>query len=502
MPYKEGGPLVAVVLPQNRAWLWHQHAILRLSSLARVEVYCSDNVSGYPKFIKHWLQLERALFGEFPGVGFATVGRERHWHDLVSTEYDVIFNFSEEPITRSGTNILEPRYNGSLDSSSLFASLMSQECPQLAIFSSQLEDSLATSHISIPDKIVLSRGLAASFSRLTALVERTFRHLANGTREAVPVRLDQKSKALSGTIFRDFCISFFWDKTFKRFLRRFKVQEYWSVAVLRGVNVNIDDLAKDGIFARRDLTFIKDDGDQFFADPFLIEHEGKTWLFVERIARQTKKGTISCSLLGESGNFGFPTMVLERPYHLSYPFVFEHENSVFMIPETGENSTVELYISERFPDRWKLHSTLLSGVSIFDATLVRYNSKYWLFGASASEINLPQDELVIFYSDKIEGPWQPHSLNPVKSCCRSARPAGRVISLDGRLFRPAQDCERSYGSAIVWCEITTLTERSYGEVAIGRWSGKSMGGNGLHTYNQVANMVTIDIERTAWNWPI
>ena len=69
-------------------------------------------------------------------------------------------------------------------------------------------------------------------------------------------------------------------------------------------------------------------------------------------------------------------IILEKPYHLSYPFVFEHEDRVFTIPE---NFGRELFSRTlRFAvisGSGSCSKVLLSNISIYDVTLVRHNSK-------------------------------------------------------------------------------------------------------------------------------
>jgi hypothetical protein len=106
------------------------------------------------------------------------------------------------------------------------------------------------------------------------------------------------------------------------------------------------------------------------------------------------------------------------------------------------------------------------------------------------------DELFVFYSDKLTGPWQPHPENPVKSDCRSARPAGRVVRRGERLFRPAQDCERAYGSGIVWHEITELSLLHFAETEIARLEPPhDLGFDGLHHFDELGELQAIDFRR-------
>ena len=48
-----------------------------------------------------------------------------------------------------------------------------------------------------------------------------------------------------------------------------------------------------------------------------------------------------------------------------------------------------------------------------------------------------QQELSIYWADRIRGPWRPHALNPVKLDARSSRPAGALFRRDGKWIRPA-----------------------------------------------------------------
>src|SRR5689334_18427524 len=187
VPREDFQPHIAVVLPQNRIWLWHRHAILRLTNFANVDLYYSGKITPYQRFITYWLAFEHKLFRRNAAFQSYSIEKEgRPDVELQEKNYDVILNLSEQTLMRSSGRILEVRYNGSLDSESLFASLMTQQSPHLAVCDTFNQFSVSTSQLNVPDKIVLSRGLDAAFCRLVALVERAVRHVVNGTSEAVP----------------------------------------------------------------------------------------------------------------------------------------------------------------------------------------------------------------------------------------------------------------------------------------------------------------------------
>jgi hypothetical protein len=232
---------------------------------------------------------------------------------------------------------------------------------------------------------------------------------------------------------------------------------------------------------------------QSYADPFLVEREGKTWLFFESLRFRERWGVISCSELGPDGKPGEPIEVLRRPYHLSYPFVFEHEAQVYMIPETRQNRTIELYRATSFPEQWALDAVLLSNICAVDATLARIGGKFWLFAGISNGMHSNSDELGVFFADALTGPWTPHPSNPVVSDVRRSRPAGALFYDRERLIRPSQDCSRAYGYALVFSEIVVLTETEYEERPIARIDpGWTKGNRGTHTYSRSERFEAID----------
>ena len=92
----------------------------------------------------------------------------------------------------------------------------------------------------------------------------------------------------------------------------------------------------------------------------------------------------------------------------------------------------------------------------------------------------------------LAGPWEPHALNPIKSDCRSARPGGRVLELDGRLIRPAQRCEEAYGEALAWLEIKRLTPDSFAEEEIALWRADGPGLSGPHGADLSTGLRAVD----------
>ncbi len=237
-------------------------------------------------------------------------------------------------------------------------------------------------------------------------------------------------------------------------------------------------------------------GTRGWADPFPFAHQGAVHLFFEDIHPTTGKGVIAVMTQGPDGTFGPPRPVLKRPHHLSYPFVFEWGGEVFMVPESSQAGRVELFRAARFPLEWESAGVLLDGVGAVDATLFEHGGRWWMMVNLRETGASSWDEMSLFYADSPLGPFVPHPKNPVVSDVRRARPAGRIFSRNGRLYRPAQDCSGHYGRALVIHEILTLTPDDYRETVAARHDAAALGvGDSLHTYNAVPGLEVVDGRR-------
>lgn len=233
--------------------------------------------------------------------------------------------------------------------------------------------------------------------------------------------------------------------------------------------------------------------DRFYADPFLLKKDNRNFVFFEDYRFLESKGLISCAEIGADGSFGEPEVVLDRGYHLSYPFVFEHEGETFMIPETRSVNRVELYRAIEFPHKWQFEGVMLDNITAVDATVHKAGDRLWLFCNIAPEGVSTCDELHLFSGDSLLGPWKPHPRNPVVSDVRRARPAGRLFMHEGALIRPAQDCSVRYGYAIQLHRVDALTESDYREEPFRRitpaWQPGSIG---THTLDQGEDFEVLD----------
>lgn len=215
--------------------------------------------------------------------------------------------------------------------------------------------------------------------------------------------------------------------------------------------------------------------DRFWADPCAIQYCGRTAVFIEEWEYKKTMAHISAIEFDSIGNPILPPVkVLEKPYHLSYPFVFEDGGELYMIPETHENKTVEIYRCIRFPNEWQFVMNLLEGLVAVDTTVWHHKGRYWLFmNVIENDGESTTDELFLYSSDKLlTTDWRPHPCNPIVSDVRRARPAGRIFEYHGQWYRPSQDSSGGYGKAISVNRIDTIDEADYCETPISRLEAK------------------------------
>ena len=249
----------------------------------------------------------------------------------------------------------------------------------------------------------------------------------------------------------------------------------------------------------RDFLRVESPPGHFYADPSVFQTEGKTYLFFEDFEFAKNRASISCAELTSDGKVGTTFKVLEKDYHLSYPFVFKHQGEAYMIPETRERRTLELYRAVEFPQKWELVKILAENVRAVDSTIFDYSGKLWLFTNIAQPGASTFDELHLFYADSLAGIWTPHPKNPIVSDVRRARPAGALFFEGEKLIRPSQDCSLWYGRAMSFNQVTTLSETDYREIPMGRiepdWHRGSIC---THTYNRSENFEVLDGMMLKW----
>ncbi|KAL4451194.1 hypothetical protein ABPG77_009266 [Micractinium sp. CCAP 211/92] len=209
---------------------------------------------------------------------------------------------------------------------------------------------------------------------------------------------------------------------------------------------------------------VGDSPSNFVADPFLLRRGDKLYMFYETKSTEQQKGQIGVAVSSDGGmSFQHQAVVLDLPWHLSYPFVFEHNGQVYMLPEASQSGRLTLYRATDFPLAWQ-EDRLLLPRPLIDASLVEWQGRWYLLGSDHTRRGaFKNGHLEVWHAASPLGPWEPHPANPVANGDRSQgfRSGGRLVVHDGRLLRFGQDCGQTYGHKLVAFEVTKLTPTEF-----------------------------------------
>jgi hypothetical protein len=277
-------------------------------------------------------------------------------------------------------------------------------------------------------------------------------------------------------------------------LRSLLYREQWIIGYRMTQTRGVEGDVPDGVFYRfKDLA---PPPDRFWADPFPVFMDGRHFLFFEEFPYASTHAHICVVEMDRSGPIGKPVIALQRPYHLSYPAVFECDGEWYMVPETASRRTVELYRAVRFPDQWEFVADLLTGLRAVDATIARVEGCWWMFVGVVVEGASEATALHLFSAPGPLGPWSPHARNPVKIDVRGARPGGRIFKYGSTYYRVGQDGAPSYGSGLRVFAIDRIDNEAYAETEIAQirpgWRKDLVG---THTLNAAQGLTAIDMRR-------
>lgn len=238
---------------------------------------------------------------------------------------------------------------------------------------------------------------------------------------------------------------------------------------------------------------------QFVADPFLVPAGDETRLLAEEFQYYGERGRIVEMRRGGDGKLSALIPAIDAGVHMSYPYVIQHEGSVYAIPESGDAREVRLYRLDPSSGSWLYVKNLITGVDAVDSTVFEDGNSWWLLHSGASGVG--RWSLYVWSAPSLLGPWSPHPGNPVKTDVRSTRPAGNPFRCEGRLYRPAQDGSRSYGSAMTINRIDAISQTDFRETTV-RWIGPDLTGpypDGIHTLSGLGGWSVVDGKKHRWS---
>lgn len=263
--------------------------------------------------------------------------------------------------------------------------------------------------------------------------------------------------------------------------------ESWYIAYRRKTSNIIND--KSSAF-----TVIKNAPNCWAADPFVIEVEGKAYIFAELYEFSRGRGAIGYYAL-DNQEKGWKTVIIE-PYHLSYPHIFQKGNNIYLMPESNESYTLYCYRATCFPDKWEKLQPIRTNVRYTDTSLFEWKEKKFALTYSIKENG--ENELVLL-------DFQNRDKDRVieLSNVELRRPGGKIYS--DKQIRVAQNCQHGYGKGLIFYHYDIDQYGKYTEEEIERLIpeqmilSKNLYLDGMHTYNVSEHYEVIDIKTRAFS---
>lgn len=233
------------------------------------------------------------------------------------------------------------------------------------------------------------------------------------------------------------------------------------------------------------------------ADPFVVEKDGKTYIFAELYDYIRCRGILGCCELVPGRKCRWEPIIVE-PFHLSYPCILAHEGKTYLMPESGQDRSLLLYEAVEFPWKWKRVKPLRRGVCFADTTPIGDDGL-----ALTHEVSVPTAPKLMLID--LTGRCQ-DVLAENQDVLRS-RPAGKPFCLDGRLIRPVQhswDFNQNYGKSLIFSSVTLdgslCKEKAVTEIAPSDLNySRPIYLDGMHTYNASTRFEVIDIKTRRFN---
>lgn len=236
------------------------------------------------------------------------------------------------------------------------------------------------------------------------------------------------------------------------------------------------------------------DSTLFQADPLLVFKDNKYYVFYEELKFEDYRGYLCAAELDiENNRLINQKVILDLDYHLSFPNVFLENGTYYMIPESEENKSVDLFECTSFPYEWKKKKTLIENIGAVDTTPLKTEDGWYLFTSEGEKPADYNDELFIYKStDLLNSPFQKLYDEPVISDVKKARMGGNFIQKNGEIIRVSQDCAKRYGHQVKLNKVIQI-ENGYVEEALETIS-PTQGAIGMHTYNQDHDLIIADME--------
>lgn len=251
---------------------------------------------------------------------------------------------------------------------------------------------------------------------------------------------------------------------FKQLYRRFHFHldhlfrhEQWAIAVVQN---DFQSLLANGKPENHAWVYRYKSLCRYPADPFALPTSDGLLIFFEHFSYKEGKAGLSTILFDNNFIFRNEKVLTNNVVHRSFPFLFMHDDTVYVLPEEIASGSVNLYQWDEREHRLIFVKTLLQK-PLADAVLLKHQGTWFLFG---SEVGVDINNcLSLYYSDELTGEYVRHPQQYLVFDPRGARMAGGFYQNNGILYRFGQDSSIYYGKRIAVFQVVNLSKNNYEE---------------------------------------
>lgn len=230
--------------------------------------------------------------------------------------------------------------------------------------------------------------------------------------------------------------------------------------------------------------------DRWFADPFILNYNSKEIVVLaEEYCYNVKRGRIARLVIDretyEEKNY---EIILDLPTHLSFPFIYRIKDKIYIIPENSASGGSTVY---EYDDAERCLKVLhhVCEEPFTDATIFNFQGAYYLWTTKVPDANGKDLTIYNFDADLLKAD---KLIDSVRFPNNTARNAGEPFSVNGQLYRPAQDCTKCYGHGVVLQKVICQDGKWIFENANSFYPNSFKYNQGVHTFNNYKGLIVID----------
>ena len=230
--------------------------------------------------------------------------------------------------------------------------------------------------------------------------------------------------------------------------------------------------------------------DRWFADPFILDvTDSEIIILAEEYCYNVHRGRIARVVIDrktyEEMSF---EIILELQTHLSFPFIIRKNGKIFLMPENSASGCSTVYeYNDANRKLTPLHH--IAEEPFADATIFEMEGQSYLCTTMLPDTNSKSVKIYTLNKDAFK---VVDRVATVKFPIVCGRNAGEVFTVDGQMYRPAQDCTLRYGHGVILQKMTMENGEWRLENVNSLYPKSFKYNQGVHTFNNFKGLIVID----------